>query len=83
MASLCVAALRIQSGFLILYPFSKSHHCSSFPPAFDPFSDQNEKARTYLGGDRSSERISGYGSAVMQSVLILLLISDERGDARG
>lgn len=49
MASLCVAALRIQSGFLILYPLSKSHHCSSFPPAFDPFSDQNEKARTYLG----------------------------------
>lgn len=49
MASLCVAVLRIQSGFLILYPFSKSHHSSSFPPASDPFSGKkNEKACIYL-----------------------------------
>lgn len=54
MASLCVAALGIQSGFLILYPFSKSRHRSSFPPASHPLADKkkNDKACIYLGRGR-------------------------------
>lgn len=50
MASLCVAALGIQSGFLILHPFSKNH-ITAAPSLLPPirFQAKNEKAGIYLG----------------------------------